>query len=118
MQVLIEGGGEVLIFLFPFELVLIQSEGVGEYLFPEHALVLEMLFPDGLLVLLKVLIFDLILVADGLKMDFFAGLPQRLFVGEERVVGLGKHSWLTEVVASSHNKEHLLVSVNIIKSNI
>ncbi len=51
-----------------------QAPGVGENLFAEGALVLEVHFAHGLLVLVEVFVLDLVLVLDGLEVDAFAGL--------------------------------------------
>lgn len=74
VEVLVETRIELLVTLVPLRHVLLQSPRVGEDLFAEGALVLEVHFAHCLLVLAEVFVLDLILVLDRLEVDAFAGL--------------------------------------------
>jgi hypothetical protein len=106
LQLLVERGGVERIGLLPFQLVLVQPEGICENLLAEGALVLEMFVFDLFVMLLKVGVLDLFLVCHGLQVQGLAGLSHCALIGFVGLIDFGDHSGLAQVVQELHTQQH------------
>lgn len=101
VQQLVEGGSEPLIFLLPLDLIFEESEGIGEDLLAEGALILKMLLTHRLLMLVEVVVFDLLQVFDRLQVHFLPRLSNSVLIIEDGDVDGRLDPRLAQVVQSS-----------------
>jgi hypothetical protein len=106
VQVLVENGIVVFIFLLPSELILVQSESVSKDLLPKVALILEMFILHFLVMLVQVCVLDLVEILNSFFMDSLPSLLQSSLVCVIGDVGLRLNSGLAKVIAEDVSEEH------------